>query len=216
MSIEEIIEKHMHELGKDDVMQSRFVNGLLYGINSVLHKVLGDSSVALNQRLIAELGDEMVRMVLPADEIDALKHDAEAHDHDSVDKLEKDTLKIIVDELHLAHDIDVIASECDKTGNETREFEVHGCRLGPQAKKLEEHQLLCAICPIGLLIGAITRLAYEHPVRLVVREKKGLTQRDERPLRQAPRSRWRVRGVYASHAARQPAGRLAGAVLTHT
>jgi hypothetical protein len=172
MSVEEMIEKHMHELGKDDVIQARFINGLMYGINSSLNKVLGDSAVALNQRLVNELGVEMIKMALPEDEIKELEHDAESHDHDAVDRLEKDAISIVCKELHLAHDIDVIASECDKTGNETREFEVHGCVLNPQARKLEDEQQLCAICPLGLTLAAITKEAFGNPVRLVVREKK--------------------------------------------
>jgi hypothetical protein len=172
MSIESVIDKHLHELGKDEVMQSRFVNGLMYGINTVLHKVLGDSANALNQRLISELGVEMIKLSLSPDEVAELEHDAESHDHAALEKLTSDVLKIVVEKLHLCHDIGVIASECDKTGNETREFEVHGCKLGPQAKKLEENQLLCAICPIGLILAGVMREAFNSRVRLVVREKK--------------------------------------------
>jgi hypothetical protein len=172
MSVSDIVEKHVHELGKEDVIQTRFVNGVMYGINSVLHKVLGDSAQALNQRLISELGVELVKLSLPPDEVAALEHDAESHDHDSMEKLTKDSLAIVVDELHLARDIAVIASECDQSGNETREFEVHGCALAPQAKKLEEKDLLCAVCPLGLIFAGIVREAFGHSVRLKVREKK--------------------------------------------
>jgi len=170
MSIDEIIEKHMHELGKDEVMQSRFVNGLMFGINTVLHKVLGDSAQAMNQRLVTELGIEMVKLALPEDEVAALEHDAEAHDHDSLEKLTRDIQNIIVGELHLAKEVGVIASECDKTGNETREFEIHGCQLGPQARRLEKDNLQCAVCPLGLTMASIIREAFGTRVRLQVRE----------------------------------------------
>lgn len=172
MSVSDIVDQNMEELSKEDMIQKRFVNGLMFGINSVLHKVLGDSAQALNQRLIGELGVEMVKLALPPDEVAALEHDAESHDHDSMEKLTKDCVAIVVDELHLAKEIAVIASECDKTGNETREFEVHGCALGPQAKKLEEKNQLCAVCPLGLTFAGIVREAFGHPVRLKVREKK--------------------------------------------
>jgi hypothetical protein len=170
MSIENVIEKHLHELGKDEVLQARFVNGLMFGINNVLHKVLGDSAQAMNQRLVTDMGIEMVKLSLPEDEVAELEHDAEGHDHESMEKLTKDVLKIVVEELHLAHDIGVIASECDKTGNETREFEVHGCQLGPQARKLEQDGKQCAVCPVGLIMASIMREAFNARVRLAVRE----------------------------------------------
>lgn len=172
MSVDSLIEKHINELSPDEMIQSRFVNGLMYGINTALHKTLGQSAFALNQRLVNEVGIEIVKLAIHEDEIKALEADAAGHDHDAIDKLEKDALAIIVKELHLARDIDIIASECDKTGNETREFEVHGCKLAPQAKKLEQEGNLCAICPIGLMLAAITREAFGTRVRLVVREKK--------------------------------------------
>ncbi len=170
--VDSIIDKHMHDLDPNEVIQARFVNGLMYGINTVLYKTLGQSAVALNQRLVNDLGIEIIRLSLPEDEIKALEHDADAHDHAAVDRLENDALKIVCGELHLAHDIDVIASECEASGNETREFEVHGCKLAPQAKRLEQDGQLCAICPIGLTLAAITREAFNVPVRMVVREKK--------------------------------------------
>jgi hypothetical protein len=172
MSVKDLIDKHLHDLSADEMMQARFVNGLMYGINNALHKTLGDSAFAMNQRLVNELGIEIIKLALPEDEIKALEADGASHDHDAVEKLEKDALDIVVKELHLAHDIDVIASECDKSGNETREFEVHGCALGPQAKKLDGEGQLCAICPVGLMLAAITREAFGVRVRLTVREKK--------------------------------------------